>query len=373
MDRHHWSRCISQLDPARDYEQIYRILATYEFPWDMNQSLSFALYRTYAVPSIGRLLSETGEFTQRTQKRYDDTTLILDTIGEHGLASPAGRTAVRRMNQMHGAYDISNADKLYVLCAFVVMPIRWIDKYGWRRLTPAERTASANYYRELGRHMGIKDIPSTDQQFAAFLDQYEREHFGFDEGALAVSEATLRLMATFPLNRLAPKAVMDRFAKALMDDPLLDAFHYRRPARWERGLATGALRLRALTVRFLPARKEPLYARQLPNIRSYPQGYDVARLGTFPPGCPVPHADLLPGGVPVASARAGLDVQRFRGRGGRAQSAASTTREEPAQGSLEAALPPPCPSVFRHLSAPSLGPELLTGRYPKVARRSLFF
>jgi hypothetical protein len=370
LDRHHWSRRISQLDPARDYEQIYRILATHEFPWDMNQSLSFALYRTYAVPSIGRLLAETGEFTRRTQKRYDDTTLILDTILEHGLVSPAGRTAVRRMNQMHGAYDISNADKLYVLCAFVVMPIRWIDKYGWRRLTQAERTASANYYRELGRHMGIKDIPSTHQQFAAFLDAYEREHFGFDEGALAVSEATLRLMATFPLNRLAPRAVMDRFAKALMDDPLLDAFRYRRPARWERGLATGALRMRALTVRFLPARKEPLYARQLANIRSYPQGYDVARLGTFPPGCPVPRAELLPGGGPAAPTRAGLDVQRFGGLGGRARGAVGTNRKEPAQGSPEAAVPPPCPSVFRHLPAPYRGPEPLTGRYPKVARRS---
>ena len=38
---------------------------------------------------------------------------------------------------------------------------------------------------------------------------------------------------------------MNWFAKALMDDPLLDAFRYRRPARWERGLAAAALRLRA--------------------------------------------------------------------------------------------------------------------------------
>ncbi len=42
MDRHHWSRQISRLDPAGDYEQIYRILVSHEFPWDMNQSLSFA-------------------------------------------------------------------------------------------------------------------------------------------------------------------------------------------------------------------------------------------------------------------------------------------------------------------------------------------
>ena len=115
MDRHHWTRHISRLDPASEYEQIYRILVSHEFPWDMNQSLSFALYRTYAVPSIGHLLSQTGEFTQRTQKRYDDTALILDTVLEHGLASRQGRAAVRRMNQMHGSYPIPNDDKLYVL------------------------------------------------------------------------------------------------------------------------------------------------------------------------------------------------------------------------------------------------------------------
>jgi hypothetical protein len=182
----------------------------------------------------------------------------------------------RRISQLDPARD------------YVVMPIRWLDEYGWRRLTEAERVASANYYHALGQHMGIKDIPQTHQQFAAFLDQYEREHFAFDEGALAVSEATLGLMATFSPNRFAPRAAVDWFAKALMDDPLLDAFRYRRPSRWERGLASGALRLRAAVVRFLPARKEPLFARQLPNIRSYPNGYDVARLGTFPPGCPVP-------------------------------------------------------------------------------------
>ena len=74
----------------------------------------------------------------------------------------------------------------------------------------------------------------------------------------------------------------------MIDDPLLDAFHYRRPSRWERGLAGGALRLRASVVRLLPPRTEPFYARQLSSIRSYPHGYDVAQLGTFPGGCPVP-------------------------------------------------------------------------------------
>ena len=53
MRRFDWRRRIEQLDPATDYHEIYRIMAAHEFPWDMNQALSFALFRTYAVPSIG--------------------------------------------------------------------------------------------------------------------------------------------------------------------------------------------------------------------------------------------------------------------------------------------------------------------------------
>lgn len=44
-----------------------------------------------------------------------------------------------------------------------------------------------------------------------------------------MSEAALRLMATFPPNQLVPRVLIDRFAKALMDDRLLAAIGYRQP------------------------------------------------------------------------------------------------------------------------------------------------
>ena len=43
-----------------------------------------------------------------------------------------------------------------------------------------------------------------------------------------------------------------------------------------------ALRARARLLRRRPPRIEPRFARDLPNIRSYPDGYDIAALGTFP-------------------------------------------------------------------------------------------
>jgi hypothetical protein len=288
MDRQHWLRQIERLDPGRDFAEIYRIMVAHEFPWDMNQSLGLALYRTYAVPSIGELLGRTGEFTGWTRKRYEDTGLILDAVLENGFASATGRAAIRRMNQMHNSYEISNDDFRYVQSTFVVTPIRWMDRYGWRPFTEAERVASANYYRELGRHMDIKDSPTTHQEFSDFLDDYERRHFAYSPGGRAVSDATLDLMVGFYPRPLA--SLVRRFSMALLDEPLLDAFRYPHPSSIVRGIAAGGLRVRAMVERRLPPRRRPLYARQQPQFRLYRNGYDVAQLGTFPQGrCPVAH------------------------------------------------------------------------------------
>jgi hypothetical protein len=291
--RHHWARRSMRLDPVADAREVLTGVAAHDYPWDTLQSLSFALFRTYAVPSIGDLLDRTGEFTGRVQKRYDDTGLLLEEVQRHGLGSTRGRAAVRRVNQMHAMYDISNDDLRYVLATFVVVPTRWVDDFGWRPLTAHEVAASVHYYRELGRHMAIRDLPESYEGFARLLDDYERTHFGFSEGGRRVADSTLRLMTSFGVNALLPGAVARRFALALMDEPLLRAFDYPVPTRVERGLARALMRLRARVLRLLPGRGRPKWASDFGWFRSYPGGFAVERLGTFTPtaapaaGCPV--------------------------------------------------------------------------------------
>lgn len=280
MKRDHWQRKIAELDPATDYEQIMQINSYYEFPWDIQQALSFALFRTYAVPTIGRLLFDTGEFTTDTQKRHDDTALVLESVLVDGMDSPKGHAAVRRMNQMHGSYDISNDDMRYVLATFVVIPVRWIRDYGWRTSTADELIASVNYYQRLGKLMGIKDIPSDFAEFEELLDSYEAEHFVFDEKSRAVADATLNLLVSF-YPRLLRRPV-DAFSRALMDDPLREAFRFKKPSRPVIWLARGGLKVRARIERFMPARRKPVHANDLKRIKSYPGGFMVEKLGTFP-------------------------------------------------------------------------------------------
>ncbi|GAA2973734.1 hypothetical protein JOD63_000273 [Microbacterium terrae] len=285
----HWRRRNEALDPAVDFVEMYRTVVSYEFPWDMNQALSFALFRTYAVPGIGRLLDETGEFGTRAQKRYDDTALLLEVPTVKGFDDPEARAAIRRVNQMHRRYDIPDHEFRYVLSTFVVVPKRWLDDYGKRPLSAAEVEASVHYYRMLGGHMGIRDIPETFAGFAELMDAYEAEHFAFDEGARRVADATLALLVGFH-PRLPAKAV-EAFSRALMDDPLLDAFRYEKPSRSTVALARTALKLHGFVGRFLPSRTTPVRIVDLPWVRSYPDGYDVEQMGTFVGGCPVPHGE----------------------------------------------------------------------------------
>jgi hypothetical protein len=288
MRRDHWKVRNESLDPAADYVEIYRNLVMHEFPWDMNQALSFALFRTYAVPGIGRLLDATGEFTGRTQKRYDDTALLLEPPTRLGFDHPDSRTAIRRINAMHRAYDIPLHELRYVLSTFVVVPKRWLDDYGKRPLTATELEASVHYYRALGRHMNIRDVPETYAGFEELMDSYEAEHFAYDAGARRVADSTLALMRTFYARPVQRPAGL--FARALMDQPLREAFRYDAPPAAVQSVSRAALKARGVALRAFPARREPKLVQDISWIRSYPDGYDVEKLGTFPvpgvAGCP---------------------------------------------------------------------------------------
>ena len=274
-----WStlRRIQALDPERDWWHIYRLHAQQEFPWDVTRALELALYRTYAVPSIGGLLDRTGEFRTRTQKRYDDTALLLGEVLENGVDSERGRAALRVINRAHARYPIDADDARYVLATLLVVPARWVDRYGWRPMADHERRAAYLYYRELGRRMGVKDWPGSFEEVAAFLDDYETRRFGFSVGGARTATATRELFVSWFPRALAP--VTRAGVIALLDPPLLRAFGFAPAPAWLRAAADLALRARARVVRLLPARRRPVRVADAWTVRSYPTGYAIDELG----------------------------------------------------------------------------------------------
>jgi hypothetical protein len=270
---------IQQLDVTRDYHQIYRTTALYEFPVDVRMGLLLAFWRTFAVPSIAKLLDRTGETTNRTARRADDTGILMYELIDHGLEHPRGRTVTRRLNQLHRRFAISNDDYLYVLGTFVFVGTRWIDAHGWRPLSHHERQAILTFYTELGRRMDIADIPPTWAAYEEWFDQFEAQRFAPTDAARKLMAATKGLLAELP-RPLAPLG--SRLVDALVDAPVRAATGLATPAWPVRAGLSAALKGRAWMLRHvLPPRRDSYLADGL-HPKTYPDGYDLAAIGPAP-------------------------------------------------------------------------------------------
>jgi len=277
MPGRRWLREIERLDPIADHKRIVYIDGVHEFPWDIQRALELALFRTFAVPSIGGLLAGTGEFFKRPQKRYDDTDLLISLLLEEGYDTGRGARALERMNAIHGRFKISNDDYLYVLSTFVLEPIRWIDRYGWRRSVPAERLAMHEFWRNIGGRMGIRDIPASLEAMDAFNRQFEADNFQANDNSRRVGEATRDFLLTWFPRPL--RGAVTRGIYAALDPDVADAFDFPRATSLERAVLQGALRLRARVHRWLPGRGAPRLRTEPGPRPSYKDGWRLDLLG----------------------------------------------------------------------------------------------
>jgi hypothetical protein len=271
-----WLREIRTLDAERDCRRIVFLDTFHVFPFDTTRALELAFFKTFAVPTIAERLRSTGEFTERGQKRYDDTDLLISAFSQDGWDGELGKRALRRMNQVHSRFPIANDDYIYVLSSLVLEPMRFNARFGWRRRIETEQQAHYYFWREIGRRMGIREIPDSLAELERYNLAYERERFARTEAGCQLAQAQRDVfLAWFPWvpHRLGARAI-----SALLEEHVVEALGLVRPTRVERRLAAGALRLRSRVVRVLPARRQPHLRTEL-RRRSYPTGYTIEGLG----------------------------------------------------------------------------------------------
>ncbi|QRV97467.1 hypothetical protein RhiJN_25486 [Ceratobasidium sp. AG-Ba] len=176
------------MTPA-EAQEILRISAASDMPYMVEKSLEFALFKTYGIESISKLLLATGQLSKEANagRRFGDTALLIATWINVPITGPgSGRTtkldyedprgaiAVARTNWLHSKYKISNDDYLYTLSLFILEPDVWTKLCGWRELTPMERQAYFVYWSEIGRRMNIQNIPETLEDLEAWCEEYEQ-------------------------------------------------------------------------------------------------------------------------------------------------------------------------------------------------------
>lgn len=267
---------IRSLDPIKDHQRIAFLTCRRDFPFDSTRALEFALLRTFGVPSVATTLERTGEFTKCTQRRYDDTDIIVSEMLEHGYDSERGAAALNRMNEIHSRFKISNSDYLYVLSTFIFEVVRWIERFGWRKLIPEERIALFHFWRQVGIRMGIEEIPESYEEFEAFNIEFERERFRFTEAGRHVAVSTINMFGTWfpwPLS-LAVAPVMH----AMIDEPLLRATGLKPAPAWLQFTVAVSLRVRGLVGQFFTTNHGPVLRTEMKH-RSHPCGYAIEKVG----------------------------------------------------------------------------------------------
>jgi len=267
---------IERLDPGRDHQRIVHLSFGYEFPWDSIRALEIALYRTYCVPSISTLLDRTGEFHRNSQRRYDETSILVAEMCEWGYENGRGKEALERMNWIHGHFKIANDDFLYVLSTFIYEPIRWIDRFGWRPTCRNEQLAYYHFWHQVGTRMGIVDIPPSFEAFQSWSLAFEAEHFRFADTNQRIGAATRDLFASWAPRIARPLVRYGIYA--MLDDRMIGAFGFPRPRPVTRALLRAMLQARGRFVRWLPPRRAARFFTD-GRLRTYPDGYRIHRLG----------------------------------------------------------------------------------------------
>ena len=270
---------ILRLDPDREAPRIARLSAGVDFAWDTRRAYELALLKTFAVPSSSRLLAATGELTERTAKRHDDTVAVIATLGLHGYDSPEGRAALRAMNRAHRGHAIPAEEYRYTLSLFVLEPLRWNARYGWRALSEVERRAGLAFWREVGRRMGIPDVPADLAALEAESRTFEAEHVRYDPANRRLFDATLELQARRARLPASTVPWVRAAVASLLDVRTRDAFALSDPPTWLARSLEAGMRLGAAAARRRPARRTPV---PVPRLPSHPSGIDWERVG--PPG-----------------------------------------------------------------------------------------
>ncbi|KAL6704785.1 hypothetical protein ACN47E_007589 [Coniothyrium glycines] len=230
---------------GEDAWTIVKYVQGLEFPWMTGKALSFALFRTYGIPSISKLLCETQQLgkVEYAGRRYADTVVLIVEFLSWSPTSDRANSAIARMNYLHGRYQkagkISNDDMLYTLSLFVLEVERWIRTYDWRVLTQLEMCALGTHWKNIGDAMGIdysvlRHGPASFQDGLEFFEdakewaeEYERQHMVPDKYNHQLAEETTRILLNDVPNMMKP--VGKTLVTALMDDRLRAAMMYDTP------------------------------------------------------------------------------------------------------------------------------------------------
>ncbi|CAF0939241.1 unnamed protein product [Rotaria sordida] len=253
-------------------QEISLLTSSFDMPYLSQTSTSFALFKTYGIPTISQLLVRTNQLANLdvAGRRAEDTGVLISEFSLHDLDSHRARMALARINYLHSLYKnhISNDDMLYTLSLFILEPIRWAKKYEWRSFISIEEEARFIFWKTIGERMNIENIPLTCKEIEKWSEDYELKHMIYTKNNQICGEATLRLMLSLYPDWM--KNFIRKILISVIDERLRLSMGFEEVSFWIKHLTIIIFNIRAFFIRHCT----------LPRI--YPDDF-----GQGPKSCPM--------------------------------------------------------------------------------------
>lgn len=246
---------------------IQKLVSDAEFPALFEKGLQLALFRTYGIPTISKILAKTAQLgtSENVAKRYADTAVIISEIYSSAPTGERGIEAFARLNYLHGHYRkdgrITNDDMLYTLALFMNHPCEWINRYEWRQLTDIEVCAIATFHKSMGEAMQIKydNLPSNRtgwrdglhfyQELDEWAKEYEKKYMVPNDDNHAIATKTKELLlSTVPS---FTHGLVAQLMSAAMDDRLREAIKFEPAHPAAKSLLNAFMSARRFFLRYL--------------------------------------------------------------------------------------------------------------------------
>ncbi|KAI1288936.1 hypothetical protein EDD11_009527 [Mortierella claussenii] len=259
--------------------EVTAVINELEFPFLNVAALEFASFKTYAIPTISKVLVATKQFTTAGLKRADDTflfilemkecysrnwrrTMIEGKEDEKEVQNDKKRSeiALERLNFIHGHYNIKQDDFLYTLAMFMLEPTSFLGQFEWRDLTELEQNAHFATWKSIGEAMNIQNIPETKEEMRAWSENYEETYANFAVANIKVAESTIDVLLS--LTPSFTHGLSRQVVSALLTPRLREAFRIAPPPRGLTSLVHAALYGRAMFIRYF------MLPRRLPLVRT---------------------------------------------------------------------------------------------------------
>ena len=268
----------TEQDPSDPYEP-YRAAVLRTRAFDYRLGFFLAYYRSFAAPESAARLVRTGVILREPQKRSYDTAIVIMEQIIAGYESPRGRQITELLVRAHERVKATPEVYLYTLLSLHVVPTRWIDEHGARPLTDEERAASFAFYIEMGRRMGLVDLPVDEASAIDFYDAFERDVVRRTPDTVALMDATVSVLAG-RMPRILRRLVRPVLASLVGDPHMCDTLGLSPAPRAFTAIVMAALRLRSRFAR--PASRDAFVPGRSASTQ-YPSGYALEDLGPTVP------------------------------------------------------------------------------------------